>query len=142
MEKKCQIKIYSYKDKNPKGYLYHAAYPEAKPFWSLTQLLFLLDELPETEEEITRFCPEIRGALAELNITSSEDWKGQIAWAKKSALPFDGVMEFVRVLDSVFAEKKGWRPEKEMEKPGLSPEPEEGKELEAAEGRKDEGVTP
>ena len=126
------LKVASYDQKNPVGWLENAYWKGPKRFSNLTQMLFLIDELmdvldypqratvprslaPKQERHVEQaveqdWKPEHWLASFRVSILFRQNasWQGSIQWLEQnSASQFRSVLELIQLLDSVLAEYDG-----------------------------------
>ncbi len=117
------VKIHSYEDRNPKGVLSNPFYGQDKSFSSLSQLIFLLEELQDSlnypQKSTTARCfgasesraaesqgnTEIAKALATFKVKilfrQNSSWQGNVIWVEKDEeAQFRSVLELIYLLDS------------------------------------------
>jgi len=117
------VKICSYEDKNPKGVLTNPYFGEDKAFSSLSQLIFLMEELqdslnyPQKSTAARCFGTTESGAaglggntvnakaLATFRIRilfrQNSSWQGDVVWLEKDVeAQFRSVLELIYLLDS------------------------------------------
>lgn len=126
------IKIASYQDKNPTGVLINPYFEEEQHFHSLTQLIFIVEQLQdelsfpqkamdcrtfgrETQSKATTFSTQSSGvakdqtkATFKLSILFRQNasWQGSILWMEQSLQSeFRSVLEFITLMDSVLSEE-------------------------------------
>lgn len=117
------VKICSYEERNPKGVLHNPFYGEDKSFSSLSQLIFLMEELQDglnypqrataarcfgaSESRAAESGGDTEGAktLATFKIRilfrQNSSWQGEIIWVEKDEeAQFRSVLELVYLMDS------------------------------------------
>lgn len=129
-EKSCYINIDSYENRQLKGTIFNPYYNCSKQFQSLTELLFLMEQLfdelfiPEGKQDIRTFggiismkklwssrsdvAPKKKGKLATFNISvlfrRRASWQGQVVWLETMEEEcFRSVFELIQLMDSALA---------------------------------------
>ncbi len=122
--KTSMIRIYSYQDKNLQGTFYNPFYGEEVPFYNLTQLLLMMEEMmddmkfPQEAVQSRRFkcCTKylepvrilpkpVQEAIATFKVRvlfrQGASWQGKLSWAEgKQELAFRSALELVKLMDS------------------------------------------
>ena len=124
------LKIYSYKDRNPRGILINPCFKEGASFQNLTQLLFLIEDLqnglnyPQKGMDDRSFDkknlpqPSVRNAFRgappsgkclatfQVNILFRQNasWQGNVVWTEqKVESPFRSTWELIMLMDGALA---------------------------------------